>query len=106
MLRPSPVLPWPEDLTIRGYEPAERETVLRWDTEQALVVAWSARTVDLRRLQRLGFVPRRISRDARTGRLHGIEAILPLEQFRWGRKRQASRMPVGTPYKRAPAAGD
>ena len=101
MIRPSPVLPWPDDLRVLGYEAAERETILRWDSEQALVVAWSCRTHDLHKLKRIGFVPRRIARDARTGRLHGIECILPFAEFRWSRKRAMSKTPPTGFKKRA-----
>jgi hypothetical protein len=74
----------------RRYRPTlhEHETIIRWDLAERIVHIWSSQPAVWRRLERLDVSIRRSSTS------HGVETgrwyTLPLDQFRWGLKRQGT----------------
>ena len=81
-----------------GLSRAEQETTLRWDEEEKVVHVWSASPVTWRRLARLGIRP--VRETTTKGEPTGKFYTLPLEQFRWGLKRQGAGRPVPEAFRR------
>jgi hypothetical protein len=74
----------------RRYRPTlhEHETIIRWDLAERIVHIWSSQPAVWRRLERLGVAMRK--RSASSGVETGRWYAVPLEQFRWGLKRQGT----------------
>lgn len=68
----------------------ERETVIRYDLEDRLVIIGTCVTPDIRKCLRLKLEIRRKDVDAK-GHIRWIEFTLPLDKFRWNKRTKKTK---------------
>jgi hypothetical protein len=71
----------------------ERETVIRYDLEDRLVIIGTSITPEIRKCLKLKLDIRRKDEDA-SGKIRWIEFTLPLESFRWNKRKKRPKVEV------------